>query len=43
MNERTDERSLVPVVHTAQGFIPAELINCHLGVVYKVLCWKNLP
>lgn len=43
MNECIDEHSLVAVVHAAQGFVPAELINCNLSVVYEVLCWKNLP
>lgn len=43
MNECIDEHSLVAVVHAVQGFVPAELINCNLSVVYEVLCWKNLP
>lgn len=42
MNECKDEHSLLAVVHTAQEFGPAELINCNLSVVLWGFVLENL-
>lgn len=42
MNECIDEHIHLAVVHAAQEFGPAELINCNLSVVLRGFVLENL-